>query len=425
MRIRMIYPNDPTVNIYQLRLFWYPLITFPVLAAYTPEEHDVEIIDEVFEAVDFDAPADLAVLTGMTYMAPRAYEIADAFRARGVKTVMGGIHASALPEEALDHVDAVVIGEGEMVWPQILKDAACGALKKIYRGHGPFDMKQYRRPRYELLQKYFTPGKQYHPYGYNSLNVMEISRGCPFNCDFCSVTNYWGAEYRSRPIRDVIQDMRHLKLLFRDRFFNLNDDNLLGNRAYFLELMENIRKLNIRWAGQISVNAAKDAEILKRMSESGCDTVFIGLESLSSDSLLSVNKTVNKTDEYRFIMEQFTGYNLRVVASIIFGLDGDDPSVFEKTVEFINEYPVLTPSYTLLTPFPGSRLYDRLTAQGRISDFNWRHYDLGHVVIHPLKMSQEQLKTGFLWAMEQFETYKMNAQQVGNERMKLTPDTRG
>lgn len=397
------------------------MISFPVLAAYTPGEHHIEIIDEIFEPVNFDEPVDLVGITAMTYMAPRAYEIADAFRQRGVPVVMGGIHVSSLPEEAKQHADAVVIGEAETVWEQVLEDAANHSLKPFYRAQSPFDMSRYRRPRYELLEKYFQAGKQYHPHGYNSLNVIEMSRGCPFDCDFCTVTNYFGSNYRSRPVEDVVRDMRYLKLHFKDRFFNINDDNLLGNRPHFLELLKRLCKINIQWAGQVSSNVAKDDEVMKLMAESGCQTLFVGLESISEESLKSINKKMNRVKEYDRFMEQCIKFNIRVVVSIIFGLDGDDEDSFKNTVEFVNRYKgLLTPSYTILTPFPGSRLHERLKAENRIIDFDWRHYDLGHVVIQPKNMSAKVLKEGLLWAMSQFDPYRMTPEEVSKERMRLS-----
>lgn len=388
-------------------------------------DHHIEIIDEIFEPVNFDEPVDLVGITAMTYMAPRAYEIADEFRQRGVPVVMGGIHVSSVPEEASQHADAVVIGEAEIVWKQVLEDAANKSLKPFYRAESSFDVSRYRRPRYELLEKYFQPGKQYHPYGYNSLNVIEMSRGCPFDCDFCTVTNYFGSNYRSRPVEDVVRDMRYLKLHFKDRFFNINDDNLLGNRPHFLELLKRLCKLNIQWAGQVSSNVAKDAQVMKLMAESGCQTLFVGLESISEESLKSINKKMNRVKEYDRFMEQCIKFNIRVVVSIIFGLDGDSEDSFRDTVEFVNRYKgLLTPSYTILTPFPGSRLYERLKAENRIIDFDWRHYDLGHVVIQPKNMSPQVLKEGLLWAMSQFEPYRMNAEEVSKERRKLTMSKR-
>jgi len=219
---------------------------------------------------------------------------------------------------------------------------------------------------------------------------------------------------------DVIQYMRDLKLLYKDRFFNFNDDNLFGNRPYFIDLLKRMCKLNIQWAGQVSSNVAKDETVMKLMAESGCNTLFVGLESISNESLKSINKKMNKTEEYHFFMEQCEKLGIRVVISIIFGLDGDDESSFRKTVDFVNQYKWLTPSYTILTPFPGSRMYERLKTENRIIDFDWRHYDLGHVVIQPKQMSPGTLKEGFHWAQSQFETYLMSVEDVSKERMGLS-----
>lgn len=380
---------------------WYPLLTFPILAVHTPDDVEVEIIDEAIEAIDFDDPVDLVGITSMTHSAPRAYQVADEYRKRGIKTVMGGFHASALPEEALEHVDTVVIGEGEETWPVVVEDFKKRQLKTRYTSPGLFDMTKYKIPRVELLTKYLSPVDQYKPPYYPSLNVIEVSRGCPNRCSFCAVTNFHGARHRFRRVEDVLNEIRHRKLQNRMRFFPFCDDNLYGSKTYFIELLKGLKKLNINWFSQISINVARSPDLLRMMEDSGCQTVCFGIESINQQSIDSVNKFTNKVEQYDELFERVKKYKINIAFTMILGLDYDDETIFEKTYNWLEKHldSIILVNPHILTPYPGTPLYRQLIEENRIIDRNWSHYDHRQVVYQPRLMSPETLLNGYRWLM--------------------------
>jgi len=408
MKVKFIYPSvieqykGDEMLVPQMR---YPLLTFPVLAAHTPADIDIEIIDESIEAIDFDEPVDLVGLTAMTYSAPRAYEIADRYRKRGVKTVMGGFHVSALPEEAQEHVDTIVIGEGEEVWPSVVEDFKKGQLKPRYTSPGLLDMAKYKTPRLDLLKKYLYTSETYtFPY-YAFLNVIEVSRGCPYKCGFCSVSKFYGRKHRFRPIKDVMEDIRRRKLQSRMRFISFSDANLYGNKSHFKELLKGLKKLNIKWSSQISIDVAKSPEILSLMAESGCQSVCFGIESISQESLNSVDKATNKVEEYDKLLERMKNYNIYVALTMIMGFDHDDDSIFERTYSWVKKHldSVILVHPHILTPYPGTAVYRQFLKENRIVDFDWRHYDHWHVVYKPGLMSAGTLYKGYRWLLDKLK----------------------
>lgn len=410
MRVKFIHPKDTGIDYLKNRRgFGYPLLTFPVLAAYTPGEvEDIEIIDEEYEEIDFAAPVDLVGITAMTYLAPRAYEIADAYRQRGVTVVMGGMHVSAMPDEALQHADAVVIGEGEEVWPVLVEDFLKNELKPVYNTPGLFDMGKYRPARLDLFKKYAktTPSSSSKASSkYANIALFEVSRGCPYDCDFCAVTHFYGKKYRFRDINRLVEDVRGAKLKYRARLAGFVDDNLYGNKTYFKEFIKNIERLNLSWSGQVSVNVGNDPDTVKMMADSGCQGVFIGFESLSQKSLKSVNKNVNNVDHYHRLVDLMAENNIKVFPSIIFGLDGDEPDIFEKTLEFLNAHQgtIGYTTFSLITPLPGTRFYRRMLEENRIIVHDWQYYNFNNVVIKPLLMSTEELQEGYKRVIEQYD----------------------
>ena len=406
MKIKLIYPS--VVKEYKkgevfFTELWFPLLTFPILAAYTPGDVEVEIIDEAIEDIDFDDPVDLVGLTAMTHTINRAYRIADEYRKRGVKTVIGGFHVTVFPDEALEHVDAVVLGEGENTWPQVMEDLKKGQLKSRYTSPGLFDMAKYRTPKVELLSRYLKPPDQYEPPYYPSLNVIEVSRGCPFKCSYCAVANFYGKKHRLRPVEDVLKEIRLRKLQSRLRFIAFSDDNLYGNPAYFRELLKGLKKLNVNWSSQISLNIARSPDLLPSMVESGCQTVGFGIESINQESLKSVNKHNNKVDEYDELLEQVKKYNIRIFFAMMLGFDHDDESIFEKTSQWVKKHidSIIYLNFHILTPLPGTAVYHQFKKENRIFDFNWRHYDTRHVVYKPKLMSAETLYRGYKKLLEE------------------------
>ncbi len=393
MKIRLIDPAFKGDHLEQdardIKAYWFARLSLSTIAALTPERHQVKITDENIEEIDFNEDVDLVGLTGMTMHAPRAYAIADRFRQRGIPVVMGGIHASSLPQEALQHADTVVVGEAEMVWERLLQDFQRNELKPIYKADGLCTMKNMRHPRRDLLKReaYFT------------VNCVQASRGCPFACEFCTVSQFFGRTYRYRPVDEIVEEVRSLEgdiLMFVD-------DNLVGKPAQARELLQKLIPLKKKWGSQGSLTMAKDRELLRLMRKSGCYSMFIGFESLSPEALAAMNKTWNHVEEFAESIKIIQDHGIIVIGSFMFGLDQDDEGVFERTVRFCEKTKIELPIFFILTPIVSTPLFKRLEAEGRILHRRWEKYNGGNVVFQPKLMSEETLQEGYNWSYH--ETY--------------------
>ena len=371
--------------------FYFRMPTLGLLrvAGATPPDWSVTILDEKVEPIDFSRPVDLVGITGMTPAINRAYEIADAFRARGVPVVMGGIHVSMLPDEALAHADAVIIGEAEDLWPRLLSDFRQGVLQRSYRHEAFPSLSRLGSPRWPLYD-----GKGYLPF-----HCVETSRGCPHGCDFCSVTNYFGGCYRTRPPEEVEEEIRGLRP-FAGRFTLKNvvffvDDNIAGKRAHARELLTRLIPYQLKWVGQASTTIARDDELLDLCRKSGCMGLLIGFETLSKEKLLAVRKGFNSPEGYMDAIHKLHDYGIGVSGAFVFGLDGDDPGVFDRTYEFVQQAKLESPYFSILTPYPGTRLHGKLVGEGRIIDSDWSNYNTNNVVYQPQGMTAPQLFDGY------------------------------
>jgi len=349
---------------------------------------EIKVTDESLEPVCFDTDADLVGLTALTSTAPRAYEIADEFRARGVPVVMGGMHASALPEEALQHVDSVVIGEAEGLWPRVIQDLRQGNLQPIYRHQGFPDLAGVPPPRRDLvpLHRYYAQ------------STLQASRGCPFNCAYCAVTCFFGHTYRCRPVEEVMAECASLHA----RPLVFLDDNIVGRPSYARQLFERLRDLKTTFVSQASTTLLQTPELLRQASEAGCRLLFIGLETLSPANLAQMGKRINVVGKYRDLIKRLHDLDISCVGSFMFGMDDDDEDVFDRTADFAEEVGLDVGQFSILTPLPGTRLYNRLEAEGRIIERDWSKYDGGHVVFRPLRLSVEALEAGFRRLYERF-----------------------
>src|SRR3990172_4653517 len=355
-----------------VRSFWFPRLSLPVLAALTPPDVEVRLLDESIEKINFEEEVDLVGISVMTFLSPRAYEIAGEFRQRGVKVVLGGIHPTAVPEEAKLHADSVVVGEAEGLWPRLIQDFKNGDLKPFYRQNGLPPLETPPPPRMDLLKRD----------AYLTANCLQASRGCPFGCEFCSVTNFFGNTYRLRPLKDVVKELESMP----PGYVMFLDDNIAGNRKYSMELFEAIKPLGLAWSGQSSLRLADDLELLKKAEESGCKGLFLGIESLSQENLKKVRKGFNKVEKYKESIKKFFDHGISITAGIIFGFDGDDESVFERTAEFLEENRITLSTPAILTPLPGTPFYRQMEKEGRIFDNNMAHYDGRHVTFYPRLM---------------------------------------
>jgi radical SAM superfamily enzyme YgiQ (UPF0313 family) len=367
-------------------------VTLTTLAALTPREHDVVIHDARLSEPDFDGDWDVVGITGMTCEIRHAYQMADSFRGRGKIVVIGGYHASVLPKEALRHADIVVVGEAEGLWQQILKELGSGGVtQEIYKNHGFVEMRNMAIPRRDLLDEKM----------YSVLNTIQATRGCPFDCEYCTVTTFFGRSYRFRPVAEVVDEIKSKP---RRRWMFL-DDNLIANSGYAKSLFTSLIPLQITWGAQTSFTLTEDLELMDLYASAGGRYAFIGFESISVEALKAVRKRSNKPDEFAEGIRQLHNRGITIMGSFIFGLDGDALDVFKRTVDFVNETKIDIPLYNILTPFPGTNLYQKMDAEGRIHDHDWAHYDVCHSVIHPKGMTSEELQNGYYWAVR--ETYKL------------------
>jgi len=365
-------------------------LALPTLAALTPTNIEVDIIDENIEPINYDKKVDLVGITFFTFLAPRAYRIADEFRRRGVKVVLGGIHASMLPEEASLHADIVIIGEAEEVWPAFIKDLCEGKSKTLYHSANYPQLDKIVIPRWDLVKSD----------AYQIFNIQS-TRGCPFDCDFCSVRAFNGRGIRHKPIENVIKEIEALKELTGRKAISIVDDNLTADRKYAKDLFKALIPLKIKWLSQASIDVAGDEELLELAAQSGATHLLVGFESVSQESLNSVNKgKVNKVENYLSAIEKIHSYGIAVFGSFILGLDCDDDTVFEKTANFVNNSDISSSIFSILTPPPGTRLFNRLEDEKRILHKRWEEYHGGRVCFTPKLMSPKMLQEGYYWTLQ-------------------------
>ncbi|RJQ32082.1 MAG: radical SAM protein [Actinobacteria bacterium] len=342
------------------------ILSLPTLAALTPSEVEVIINDEVVERIDFEEQVDLVAISFLTSLAPRAYEIADEFMKRGVKVVLGGIHVSMLPDEAIKHADSIVIGEADELWPGLINDFKQNKLQKIYRMKTPPSLTNSPIPRWDLLKT--------HEYCYFT---VQVGRGCPNSCDFCSVWSFNGHKYRNKSVHTVIEEIRYLRAIDPKKMIFFADDNLLAKPEFAKSLFKNLIPLKINsWWCQAAINRLNDSQLLKLMYESGCRAVFIGFESVKQESIFELNKSkVNKVEQYKEIVNLIHKNGIAVIGSFMLGNDNDDIATIEATSNFIKDTNLAFSMINLITPAPGTLLYERLASQGRITSNLWHEYD--------------------------------------------------
>ncbi len=402
MRIALIIPRWPKDSFWDVIAFKFPLLSTSLLAGLTPAQHEVAIIDESLSEIDFHQEVDLVAITAITPLAPRGYEIADEFRRRGKRVVIGGIHATWLPEEAKTHADSVAIGEADETWQEILEDAEAGQLKPFYRQREKTDLSRLPFPRRDLLP----------PKGYLFHNLIQTTRGCPFDCEFCSVTALHGKTYRMRPISEVEKEIQSLERSKAYIFFV--DDNIVGNLSYAKELLTMLSHYRLRWISQGPIQIAENEELLSLMARAGCHGLFIGFESLREENLDLMGKRINRVQRYEREIRRLHDAGIGVYGSFVFGYDYDDASVFDEFIEFANRNRIDGAFLPVLTPFPGTRIYQRLKKEGRILTEDWSKYDMATVVFRPKRMTVEELQEGFWKVNRSFYSLPSMMQRIFN-----------
>jgi len=388
-KVLLIFPREKGVKYSNDTLYPFPMLGLTILASLFPRNYEVKIINEAIEEIDFDSEVDLVGITALTCVAKRCYDVADRFRERGVKVILGGVHPSLLPEEAKEHADSVFIGEAERRLEKVLRDFETGTLQPFYRNEGWYDLKGMPIPRRDLL------GKKYSPV----FKAIETTRGCPNHCDFCSVPTINGKRYRPRPLDEVDQELSSI-IKKRGEYLFVADDNVAAREDYAVGLFDIFKHHGVKWMGFATVQIAKSENLLEKARESGCISLSMGFESLIQENLDDVSKRFVNTEELSDLIQIIHGHHIGIHGSFIFGFDGDDREVIKRTVEFVQKNNVELPTFSILTPFPGTPLLKRMEEEGRIIDHDWSHYDMSHVVFKPKKMTAQELQEGYLWAQK-------------------------
>ncbi|HBC85622.1 MAG TPA: B12-binding domain-containing radical SAM protein [Lentisphaeria bacterium] len=393
MWIKLISPMTtarPMDSIWKTRMA--PPLSLLVLGSLTPPRHKVGLEDGNIQKIKLNDSPDLVGITVKVDTAPSAFEIADRYRTRGIRVVMGGIHATSCPEDCAKHADSVVIGDAEENWPLLVEDAEKQSLKPVYRNSVTVDPAKIPIPRWEMLNH----GR------YLFTNTLTIGRGCPWRCDFCyNSSSNIDSSYRMKSIPQIIDEICSLGT---DHVMFI-DDNFIGSPEFVRKLLPEFKRLGITWQTAVSTNIGLYDDILDMMAEAGCKSLFIGFESVNQKNLMDCRKTQNRIQGYDSTIAKIHARGMMVNASLVFGFDGDDVSVFPATFEWLVRNRIATMTAHILTPYPGTVFYRKLETEGRIIDRELRHYNTAHAVFMPAKMSPRELVTGYLKIYDDFYSW--------------------
>ncbi len=365
-----------------------PQLALYILQGLTPPEHEVKVIEEETDDVDLDQECNLVGISCMTANAPRAYELCAEFKKRGKTVILGGVHPTILPDEALQHADCVVEGEAEGVWETLLLDFQNNDLKEKYNNPTPDLGKYFPKDFSKILKRKL----------FNLIPIMT-TRGCPYSCDFCCVTNLFGKKMRHVPIENVVRDIKESG----SKNFMFLDDNIIGHPKYAKELFKAIKPLKIKWVGQASVSLlVNDDELMQLAAESGCQALFFGIESVAEEQLKSMRKAIKEIENLEKALKKIKKMGILIHASMVFGFDNDKKEIFDETVQFLIKNKVSTVSFNVLTPYPGTKTYEDLKKENRLITTDWRYYDHNTVVFKPKNMTPYELQMGKINARKKF-----------------------
>ena len=364
--------------------------SLPTIAGATPGNHEIKIVDENLEKLNFNYPCDLVGITATTQQVTRAYEIADEFRRQGRYVVLGGIHVTALPEEALRHADTVFVGEAENTWPAFINDFLQGIRKPVYRqkDFAAVNLSTTFPPRYDLISRYAYP-----------VVWLFASRGCPRNCEFCAASTIYGSRYKHKSPAKVVREIKDIKRRWKYAQIGFADDNLFIDKRFRRELVEQLGQLSFTWYAQTDTSVARDVDFLRKLRSSGCRILFVGFESVHLENLIGLNANHWKAKEHKNYSKSIAKIQengIGIYGSFILGFDHDDQSTVDKTIEFINQNNLLGAQITILTPLPGSRLRVRLDREKRIISSDWNLYTGWNALIKHDSFSPGELEAGLL-----------------------------
>ncbi len=403
---------EGTLSLMMDDIEFIPNLALLTLAAYLPSSWDVHFIEEDYiseekaDEILFMQGYDLALISIVNYTALRGYEIGDRLCQKGIYTVIGGLHASALPDEAALHAHTVVIGEGEEIIGEFVKDFLNNTPKNLYKCSSPVDLTRIPPARYDLIP---------NPSRYNKMPVFA-TRGCPHNCDFCCFPSLYGRKFRHKTVDQVIGDIRHIMKIHPEPYIHFCDENLLCDTAFAKELLTAMIPLDISWECFCDIGIAEDEELLRLLKKSGCEDLLIGLETADPNVMKDVDPwKFEKLKRYKEYIRKIQSMRLPVTGLFILGFDNDDADVFRKVRDFIASAGLFDMDFAVLTPIPGSRLYDRLDKEGRIISKNWNKYTWTHVNFQPMHLTPQQLQEGLLWLFSQFADPGMLMKRESNE----------
>lgn len=371
----------------------FPPVGLATLAAYFDESDQVTIVDEHVERHNTDDCPDLVVIQVYITNASRAYELADHYRKKGSHVVMGGLHVTSLPDEAALHADTLILGPGEYAFPEFIRDFKEGTSKKRYIA-AERNLHNRPIPRHDLIQraKYLVP------------NSLVVSRGCPHHCDFCYKDAFYGKGKSFYTLR-VEQALEEIEMMPGKHLYFL-DDHLLGHPAFARDLFTEMKGMGRLFQGAATIKSILEGDLAEKAAEAGWRSAFIGFETLSPQNLQNSNKTHNLGRDYERAIQRLHDLGVMINGSFVFGLDEDDESVFDRTVEWAVSQGITTATFHIATPYPGTRYFDFIKSSGRLLTHNWDLYDTRHAVFQPMKMSVETLERGYQRAYKSFYSWK-------------------
>ena len=404
-------PYEKDGKVIKKKKLYFTGLALPLLAALTPDGWETELIYEVIEDVPFDTDADLIGVSTMGHGVIRSIDIAKEYRRRGKTVILGGYMASIMPEEAVKYCDSLIIGDAELVWQQMLSDFENGNLKKTYEK--PLEGNWYSTPspRFDLLE-----GKNL-----GDFLPVQAGRGCPNSCSFCSVSCLYSGRYVKRPLPEVIRDIEQIKSLGYKKILLL-DDNIFSDRKYLDSLLDTLIKLDISWMSQCEITIGKDDELLEKLQKSGCTTLSFGLESISRESLISMDKGWAVPAEYDFLIQNIRNHGIDVSTEMVVGGEGDTLESIRMTKDFIERNKISVPRFYILTPFPGTRFFDQIKEEGRLVNNDIYSYDGTSAVYRPKNMTPDELTQAY-WELysELFTIKSIIKRNIFRKEMLKTP----
>lgn len=400
MRVLLITPENPHLRAFRRgQTNNFVQLTMPYLAAYVHPPDQVSLVDEYNQQVCFDTPADLIGITCNTPNANHVYRMAAEFRRRGRMVVLGGPHPTLLPEEAAAHADAVVVGEADETWPELLADARAGRLQPLYRSTSAPSLERLPWARRDLI----------HRRGWLGSTVVA-TRGCPHRCSFCNLRQIYHTQLRFRPVRQVADEIRSL----RSPIFTFWDDQLFMDPDYAMRLFQELEGVGKRWAAMVTLASTRNERLLRAAARAGCSCLFLGLESFSPESLRMANKSFNVLESYYEGIERLHRHHLAVQAGVIFGFDGDDPSTFEHTLRETIRVGLDGATVSILTPFPKTPIFEQLRGEGRLLTRDWSYFNgKTAVAFQPARMTPQQLWDGYMDFRRGFFSWRSILRRLG------------